>query len=336
MIAKLVELKRQFSPGLIVAITLGMAATFLSEHYSTPAMLMALLIGLSFHFINEFERCSRGITFASTTILKLGVALLGVRITIADITSLGVWPVVMVVTSVIATLIFGIIMAKILGFKKEIGILTAGSVAICGASAAMAISSALTATQENKRYTLLTVISVTTLSTLAMVFYPLLTKVLGFSPQVTGMFLGGTIHDVAQVVGAGYSVSHQVGDVSTFVKLLRVSTLVPIVLLIGVSFNLRKSESQQSPLKITVPPFLIGFVVLVVINSSGAIPNYISRSLSILSSWMLITAVAALGVTTSLKDVITVGWRPIFLIFSETLFIALVVLGFCLSYFPNY
>jgi uncharacterized membrane protein YadS len=150
------------------------------------------------------------------------------------------------------------------------GILSGGSVAICGASAALAISAVLPQTKENEKFTLLTVVGVTSLSTLAMIVYPLLVKLLGFDPTEAGVFIGGTIHDVAQV-GAGYLVSNHTGDVAIFVKLTRVACLVPVVLGLSIMFKRKdgKSEVDAPPL---VPFFLIGFVWLVITNSSGPDP----------------------------------------------------------------
>ena len=226
------------------------------------------------------------------------------------------------------TIGFGMLLAKALGFRKRFGVLTGGSVAICGASAAMAISSVLPASEENKRDTLFTVISVTTLSTIAMVVYPLIAESLGMTPQEAGLFLGGTIHDVAQVVGAGYSVSGEVGDLSTFVKLLRVAMLVPIVLMIGVAIRRYTSEHDSSGGRVAIPGFLIGFVALFIVNSLGLLPQVVVEPLSGSSSWLLLTAVAALGVRTSLKEIMKVGWLPVLLVVCETLFIAALVIGF--------
>ena len=101
--------------------------------------------------------------------------------------------------------------------------------AICGASAALALAAALPAHPQKERATLFTVVSVSALSTLAMIVYPMIAQALGLDARAAGIFLGATIHDVAQVVGAGYAMSQQTGDVATFVKLLRVAMLLPVI-----------------------------------------------------------------------------------------------------------
>lgn len=328
-IGRIGDLKQRYFPGLCVAVTIGIAATFLSQHYGAPAMLMGLMIGLAFNFLSDVPSVVPGIELAAKNLLRLAVALLGLRITFGDVLTLGWVPLIAICSAVVLTIGFGILMARMLGFNGRFGMLTGGSVAICGASAAMAISSVMPQNEQTKKDTLFTVISVTTLSTLAMVLYPMICVQLGLTSAESGLFLGGTIHDVAQVVGAGYSISSEVGDLSTFVKLLRVAMLVPIVLMVG--FFVRRSISstgEGASGRVAVPGFLVGFVVLFVLNSMGWIPQIVVRPLAESASWLLLTAIAALGVRTSLKDILTVGFKPVILVVGETIFMALLVLGF--------
>ncbi|MEK9927981.1 MAG: putative sulfate exporter family transporter, partial [Halieaceae bacterium] len=234
MIPAVIERWQRFSPGVGVAAVVALAASFLANRYGAPAMLLGLLLGMAFNFLAETPKLLPGIDFSATQILRLGVALLGLRLTMDDLTALGWGPVVMVFTVVIATMLVGVLLARMLNVDSKVGILTGGAVGICGASAAMAISSALPQGPETKRQTLFTVIGVTALSTIAMVLYPVIGGLLQFSDADMGLFIGATIHDVAQVVGAGYSVSTEAGDLGTFVKLLRVAMLVPVVLVVGI------------------------------------------------------------------------------------------------------
>ncbi|MGP7735354.1 YeiH family protein [Oceanimonas smirnovii] len=332
LLYRLDDTRKRYFPGICVAATIGIAASFLSQHYGAPAMLMALLLGLAFNFLSQEPQCAPGLELSAKTVLRLGVAMLGLRITFGDVLTLGWQPMLMVCSAVVLTIGFGVVMARWLGFSKEFGTLTGGSVAICGASAAMAISSVLPQSEQAKRDTLFTVISVTTLSTLAMIFYPMISESLGLSDQEAGLFIGATIHDVAQVVGAGYSMSAEVGDLSTFVKLLRVAMLVPIVMTIGILIRRAASKKGEQSYggSVAIPGFLIGFVVLFVLNSLSWIPQNIAQPLAGSSSWLLLTAIAALGVRTQLKDILSVGWKPVLLVVLETAFIALLVLAYLL------
>ena len=228
----------RLGPGLLVAVTVAMAASFLSVHYGAPVMLFALLLGMAFNFLSEEGRCVPGLQTASTQILQVGVALLGARITIEQVAELGLVPVATVFAAILLTIGFGILAARLLGLPKQLGILTGGSVGICGASAAMAMSTTLPKYQGSERDTIFTVVAVTTLSTVAMIAYPIIAVSLGLSHAQAGFFLGATIHDVAQVVGAGYSVSGQTGDVATIVKLARVAMLVPVILILWLGFGI--------------------------------------------------------------------------------------------------
>jgi len=312
-------------PGLLVALTIGAAATFLSDHYTAPVMLFALLIGMAFHFLHEEGRCVAGIEFASRTVLRIGVALLGVRITLDQIASLGVAPVAMVVVGVSTTILFGLALADRLKLSRTFGVLSGGAVAICGVAAALAIASVLPRNPQSERDTILSVVSVTALSTIAMIAYPILVVALGFDERHAGVFLGGTIHDVAQVIGAGYTISPQAGDIATYIKMLRVAMLLPVVLTIAFVLSRRAAGGEakrQAPL---LPTFLVAFAALVALNSTGIIPKVIATGISDVSRWCLVTAIAALGMKTSFKDLIAVGWRPVGLMVAETAWIAAVV-----------
>jgi uncharacterized integral membrane protein (TIGR00698 family) len=317
-----------YFPGILASITVAAAATFLSDHYGAPTMLFALLIGMAFRFLSEDEgRALVGIQFASTTVLRIGVALLGMRITLGQIQSLGIKPVAMVFFSVLLTILFGLALSKMMGRGKRFGVLTGGSVGICGASAALAISAVLPQDEFSERNTIFTVISVTALSTIAMIAYPVISHWLGFDHQAAGIFLGGTIHDVAQVVGAGYSVSEQTGDTATVIKLLRVSMLVPAVFILSLIFHTRNQKEGSAPNRLLLPPFIIFFVVFVGINSMGIVPKPATQFINDASRWCLVTAIGALGMKTSLKSLFEVGWKPVSIMIAETIFLAVLVIG---------
>ena len=310
-------------PGLLAALTIGLASTFLSDHYGAPVMLFALLIGMSFHFLHEEGRCVAGIEFASRSVLRLGVALLGARITFDQIASLGVAPVLMVIAGVSTTIGLGLLLARVLNLSWVFGVLSGGAVAICGVAAALAIASVLPRNKESERDTILAVVSVTALSTIAMIVYPMFVGAVGFDHKHAGIFLGGTIHDVAQVVGAGYMISPETGDVATYVKMLRVAMLLPVVLTIALASRSQTGVERKS--SNLLPTFLVGFVLLVAINSTGVLPKEASQALNDVSRWCLVTAISALGMKTSFKKLIEVGWRPVGLMIAETGWIAAIV-----------
>ena len=316
---------RAAMPGLLLSATIALAVRFVSDRLGGPAMLYALLFGMAFNFLTEDERFASGIRFASRNILRFGVALLGLRITTGDVMELG-WPVAaLIVVSVAATILVGGLIGRAFGLQSGQSVLSAGAVAICGASAALAIASVLPSHKDHERDTILTVAGVTALSTVAMVFYPVFVTYLQYDNATAGIFLGATIHDVAQVVGAGYMISDETGEISTLVKLIRVACLVPVVITISLLLHRRRSaDAGNAPL---LPWFLVAFVVLVIVNSLGWVPAEAHTILTPVSSWCLLTAVAALGVKTSLKALADVGPAPIGVMLIQTVFLAVIVIG---------
>ena len=308
------------APGLAVSAVVAIAATFLSIHYHASVMLFALLLGMTLNFLTEEGQCRQGIQVASSHVLRIGVALLGLRITLDQVSALGWGVVMMVALAVAATVLAGIAIARAMKLTNAFGTLTGGAVAICGVSAALAIASILPKHANAERDASFTAIGVTALSTLAMILYPIVVGALGLSHHDAGIFLGGTIHDVAQVVGAGYSVSQETGDTATIVKLLRVAMLLPVCLAIGVALHVRGSEAARSaPL---LPWFAVVFAILVVVNSMGFIPKQVAEVGNEVSRWFLVTAIAAIGMKTSIKSLLAMGLKPVMLVVLETLFLA--------------
>ncbi|THD61089.1 MAG: putative sulfate exporter family transporter [Phenylobacterium sp.] len=316
---------RSVYPGLLVAITIALAADWLAGHYKAPVMLFSLLFGMTFHFLHEEGRCVAGIEFASKAVLRTGVALLGARITAQQIAALGPVPIAMVVAGVTTTVLIGLLLARVLGLSRSFGTLSGGAVGICGASAALAIASVLPKTKESERDVILAVVVVTGLSTIAMILYPMLVTAIGLDNQRAGFFLGGTIHDVAQVVGAGYTISQKTGDIATYVKLLRVAMLLPVVGTIALVLS--RGAGGLKSAKVPLPWFLFGFAALVAMNSLGFLPKAAVDGATDISRWCLVVAIAALGMKTSFKALIAAGWRPIAVMVLETAWIAGLVLA---------
>ncbi len=306
----------------MVCVVIALAATFLSEHYGGPQLLYALLIGLAFHFLMFNPQIKKGVDFCGRTVLRCGVALLGARITFDQVRQLGLTTAIVIALALACTIVFGIVLARWLGRTPAEGVLTGGAVAICGASAALAISSVLPQTRDNERFTLLVVVGVTVLSTVAMVIYPFSVQLLGLAPQAAGIILGGTIHDVAQVVAAGMILGPQAGDTATLVKLFRVMLLMPVVVVIVVAYRNHPSvkvSNQQVPL---IPGFLMAFIVLVLLATVGIIQAPMAKLAGDVSRGLLVTAIAAAGIKTSFEDLVKLGWQPVIMLVGETVFIA--------------
>ena len=306
-------------PGLMLALTVAAAAKFLSEHYGAPVMLFALLVGMAFNFLATDRRFNPGLEFASKTLLRTGIVLLGARITFGDIASVGLTGLFTVIALIALTIGCGFVCARIFNRGWRFALLTGASVAICGASAALAIVSVIPHNEKTERNLLFTVVSVTTLSTIAMIVYPVLFSLARLSDAHSGILVGATVHDVAQVVGAGYSISTEAGDIATIVKLVRV-TMLPVVLIVIV-FTMAGVERGGS--KVRLPPFVAGFAAVTAVNSIGLIPGAAAVGAVNMSAWLLVIAISALGVKTNIKAMLELGWRHLAVVVIETLLLLL-------------
>ncbi|PZQ62521.1 MAG: putative sulfate exporter family transporter [Phenylobacterium zucineum] len=304
-------------PGLALAVLLTLAATLLAQALHAPVAPFALVAG----FLVGAPLAGRmnlapGLKVAERPLLRAGVALLGLRIALGDIAGLGVETLLLVLGCVALTLALGSGLARLFGLPKGFSMLSASATAICGASAAMAVSQVLPKCQETERQTVYVVAVVATLSTIAMLAYPAIAHLTGLPPQAAALFLGASIHDVAQVAGAGYSVSPQVGDLAVTVKLVRVSLLALVVAavafsLAGASKDAAAGEARGPGRALLLPGFVIAFFALAAVRSTGMVPAAVLPVATFASNFLIGAGVVAVGAKTSLAGIRSMGWRPL-------------------------
>jgi uncharacterized integral membrane protein (TIGR00698 family) len=316
---------RALAPGLLLAVIVAAASRFVSEHYGAPAMLLALLFGIALNFLSDDPRGAPGIAFAARTVLRAGVALLGLRISFDMVGALGLPVIALVVGATAATIAFGLAVSRLFAFPDRFGFLSAGAVAICGASAALAIAAILPRDDRSEDRLVFVVVGVTVLSTVAMILYPVVVAVLGFDDVTAGIYIGATIHDVAQVVGAGFSISEEAGKTATLVKLLRVAMLAPVVIVAALVVRRMATTAPEGPRPPLVPGFVLAFVALATLNSVLGLPPEAAELAAAGSGWLLLTAIAAVGLKTRPADMLKVGRAAAALLVVETLFLATLV-----------
>jgi uncharacterized integral membrane protein (TIGR00698 family) len=185
----------------------------------------------------------------------------------------------------------------------------------------MALAALLPKGEKAERDLVFAVVGVTVLSTVAMIFYPMLAQWGGLDDRLTGVFLGATIHDVAQVVGAGFSVSTEAGETATLVKLIRVALLAPVVLI--AAMVLRGAPGADRPP--LLPGFVVAFLLLAALNSAVALPAWLTDAAAAVSRAALLMAIAAVGMKTSLPRLMQVGGAAMGLLLAETLFLGVLV-----------
>ncbi len=309
-----------------VAVTAVTAAPLLAGVAPIPAMVIALLIGIALHPVARRPLFQPGIVFCLKVLLRWAVALLGLRIALGEIAALGSLTAVVVIVSMAVTLAAGFLLARAFALESGYGALAGAGTAVCGASATLATSIVLPDYKGKETDVAFVVVAVNALSTLAMVLYPLVCIWLGFDPRTTGVMLGATIHDVAQVVGAGYAVSETAGNTAVVVKLFRVFLMLPLVLFIGWLFARRAIASAAA--KIPIPVFALVFVGLCALNSIVAAFPAVAPAFAQLkaplveaSTWGLLIAISALGLGTSLTAIAGLGWRHVATVIGTTLVI---------------
>jgi uncharacterized integral membrane protein (TIGR00698 family) len=325
---------RSLAPGVAlsgaVAVAAVASAPYLAGAVPIPAMVIALFIGIALNPLARRAGFARGIEFCVKTLLRWAVALLGLRIALGEIFALGLSTALIVVAAMALTLVSGVLIARAFGQNDFYGALAGAGTAVCGASATLATASVLPSYKGKEADTAFVVVAVNALSTLAMVVYPLICLWLGFSAQATGVMLGGTIHDVAQVAGAGYAVSEPVGNTAIIVKLFRVLLLLPVVLGVGSWFA--RGSAAAARAKVPAPVFAFVFLALCVVNSlvpsTGAVADVYTPVKAVLlefSTWGLLFAIGALGLGTSIAAIGALGWRHVATVSGTTLVILISV-----------
>jgi uncharacterized integral membrane protein (TIGR00698 family) len=306
---------REFVPGLVV-VTLGtLAAGFIADHYGAPLTLMALLLGLSLNFLSSDGRLASGLALASRSLLRWGIVLVGARVTATQIIGLGPVALLCVVAIVAVTIGVGVVAARKFGFDTGFGILAGGSVAICGASAAMALATTLGSRRINEAQLTLVLVGISAMSAAAMVLYPVAAHALSMSNLSAGFMLGASIHDVAQALGAGYAYSDAAGQIAAIVKLTRVALLAPVLAIVAFFLPGNGSKAKGT----TLPWFVVGFFVLAGINSFGLIPPVAAAGSAKIATAFLAAAVTATAIKSPLPKLLEAGPRPLMVIAASTL-----------------
>lgn len=311
-------------PGIALASLVAIASYWLAPllkaatggRFALPDMVIALIIGIMLFGVAQRPVFQPGLVWCVKKLLRYAIALLGLRVALGDILGLGLPVVIIVIAAMALTIVTGIVLARLLGRSDGYGALAGAATAVCGASATLATATVVPDYRDKAADVAFTVVMANAISTIVMLAYPPLCVALGYSPHTSGIMLGATIHDMAQVVGAGYAMGDETGNVAVIVKLFRVFLLLPVVLLIGWWFTARGAAHGDA--KVPLPVFAIVFLLLCLLNSlMVAMPQLsaaiyfpqIKMVLGEISKWGLLIAIAALGLGTSLTSILRIGWQ---------------------------
>lgn len=304
------------------------ASLFASLSFFKQFAISPLVIGivLGMVYANTFRHklplsWNHGILFCTKTLLRLGIILYGFRITFGQIATMGMQGIVASILVVILTLFLGYWIGKWLGLDAHTALLTAAGSAICGAAAVLAVESVL---KNEPHKSVVAVGTVVLFGTVAMFVYPLVYQ-LGWVPlglEEEGLYIGATVHEVAQVVGAGSAIAPEVADGAVIVKMFRVMLLVPVLVMLGVLFSAKPSGKSA----LVIPWFAVWFIVVSSFNSLHLLPQTWVTSLNTLDTFLLTMAMSALGMETRFQKFKGIGGKAIAL--ALILFVWLVFGGF--------
>lgn len=311
----------RLAPGLAVAALIACLAYLLRQlpglgNFSP--MIIAILIGILVrNTLGTHAVLTPGIGFSMRRLLRAAIILLGLQLTFAQVAATGLNGVAIIVATVLSTFVFTLAVGRLLGVEARLTQIIATGTSICGASAAAAAGAVVAADDEDIAYA---VACVTVFGSIAMFAYPMLADPLGLGPRDFGLWAGASIHEIAQVVAATFTVGREAGEFGTVAKLTRVMLLAPMVFTMAAVVVRR--QSGVAGVKPPLPWFVAGFIALVAINSLIALPITFKQDVGVLSTFLLTMALAAMGLETSLVKLKARGLRPALLGAIASLFIA--------------
>lgn len=320
-------------PGLVVGTLLATLALLGARLPWLAAsgigtLTLAIVVGMLFGNLGAWSSGSTeaGIDFCKSTVLRIGIVLFGFRITFQEIGEVGLAG--MATGALVVLLTFGLALAlgtRVLGLDRQGAILIGAGASICGAAAVMATQGIVRARPETVSVAIATVV---VFGTLSMFLYPLLYPYLGLSEHAYGVYVGSTVHEVAQVVAAGESVSDRAAATAVIEKMWRVMLLAPFLLVLGVRCGAGGGESGRRA-RAGIPWFAVLFILAAVLNSTGVLTPALVEMLATLAMFLLAVAMAALGLRTRFRAVREAGAKPLKL--GAALCVFLVVGGYLVN-----
>lgn len=296
-------------PGLLLALALaglGQATQRLTGWAALSPMMVAMVAGIAIrNTIGIDPAFVPGLKLALRPILRLGIVLLGVRLTFDQLAQVGLSGVAIIVATLAATFVFTKAAGRLLGVDRPLTELIAAGTSVCGASAILAVNTVTRARDEDVAYA---IACVTIFGSVSMLVFPFLAAPLGFDVQTFGLWSGASIHEVAQAVGAGFSNGEVSGQAATVAKLGRVMLLAPLILSLGL---LSRRSDGASGASAPVPWFVLGFIAVVALNSAVSLPQVLTSAIATVSSLFLGMALAAMGLETDLGKLRMKGLRPL-------------------------
>ena len=311
------QLIKKYSPGIVAALAIAVLSKWLESLipvHLIGASVIALFIGM---FINHFwhpDYLKSGLAFTSKKILKFAIILLGLSLSIDTVFEVGKLSLCVMVFTLFTCFGVGHFVGKALKLNWKTSNLISAGTGICGGSAIAALAPVIDADDMDIAYGM----SATFLFDIAMILlFPIMGRWLNLSDMAYGLWAGTAVNDTSSVVAAGFAYSEAAGDFATMVKLTRTLSIIPVVLIFAViNTNIKKKQlgnvGAKTKVKITklFPWFILGFLALAVLNSVGIVPVVISDGAKDISKFLMVSALAAIGLNTDFKKMAKSGVRP--------------------------
>jgi uncharacterized integral membrane protein (TIGR00698 family) len=308
-------------PGVLIAVGIAVASVAVQRGLGITGLsplILAVLAGMVIANTTGLPKAAKpGLDLAVRPLLRFGIVLLGAQLTLAQVASIGLGGIAVIVLTVSATFFFTVRVGRAIGVEPALARMIAAGTSICGASAVVATGAAAGGRSDQVATA---IACVTLFGTVAMLGYPLLAGPLGLDAHAYGVWSGATVHEVAQAVAAGFAGGEVAGETATVTKLARVLMLVPVLL--AVSHAVRSEIPAGATRPPVVPGFVLGFAAMVLVNSLFALPPVVKDGLSLTATLLMASALAAVGTATDLRLLVRGGAKPLALGLLAFLFVA--------------
>lgn len=310
---------KKIAPGFVAALTIAFVAQTLENLlpiHLIGGSVIALFIGMGINYVGTPSAFQTGLKFTSKKVLKFAIILLGASLNIQTILTVGRMSFTVMCFTLFTCFGGGYFIGKALGLDWKLSNLISAGTGICGGSAIAAIAPVIDADDTDIAYAL----SATFLFDMAMiVLFPFMGHALGLSDEAYGLWAGTAVNDTSSVVAAAYAYSENAGDFATMVKLTRTLSIIPTVMIFAlINVKIKQKNTVHSDTEEAVkvdfmslfPWFILAFVGLSVVNSFGVIPTSLSALAKECSKFLMVAALAAIGLNTSVKDMKKSGIAP--------------------------
>lgn len=320
-------------PGFSLALIVALLARSIEKILPLPLIgesVIALFIGMGLNTIKKpNELVSKGLQFTSKKVLKFSIILLGASLSIGTIFTVGKLSLSVMVFTLLTCFGGGYFVGKWLNLDWKLSNMISAGTGICGGSAIAAMAPVIEADDKDVAYAM----SATFIFDMIMIIaFPIMGRALGLSDMAYGLWAGTAVNDTSSVVAAGYAFSEAAGDFATMVKLTRTLAIIPTVVLfsiINTKFKIKNDEmSSTQKVKLTslFPWFILAFVAMAIINSLGIIPAIVSQNMKLLSKFLMVSSLAAIGMNTSFRDMKKSGINPMLHGFIISLLVVIVAI----------